>query len=277
MLNNKEMNPVFDTLIENLRQINIVCQETPPSFKKDRKQTGDNREVTIQDFIKQYFPPSFSVKKGKIFSNDFASNEMDAVIVSPNHPMLQTPLREIIIAEGVYAAIEIKPDISSLTENSEFERGLKQIKSVRQINRKYPRINDPEYRKIPTILFAFKSNKSPIEIIKFMKLVQLSNEWTQDLLPNLIVTLDNGIFHRFEKGSRVSEVIKKTYELKNDDGIIHYQTKNEDTLVMLLSYLMGQVSHPEFDLRNNHLFNYLTPSLDWEISFESFTFDTPLE
>ncbi|MCK4661383.1 MAG: hypothetical protein KAT68_00850 [Bacteroidales bacterium] len=265
------MNPVFDTLIENLRQINIICQETPKSFKGDRKQTGDKREITIQDFIKQYFPPSFVVKKGKIFSNDFTSNEIDSVILTPNHPMLKTPMREIIIAEGVYAAIEIKPDISTLTENSEFERGLKQIKSVRQITRKYQGTNDSNFIKIPSILFSIKSNKKPIEVVKFMKLVQLKNGWTQDLLPNLIVTLDNGVFHWLEKGSRITEILKSFYNIKENDEIIHYKTKSVDTLVVFLSYLMAQILHPEFDLRNNHLFNYLTPSPEWEISIETFT------
>jgi hypothetical protein len=84
----------------------------------------------VKQFLESIFPSSYRIKKGPIYNLNNFSQEIDCVILSPNHSPMQTPKREVILAEGVFAAIEIKPDISTLTDDSEFNRGLMQIKSI---------------------------------------------------------------------------------------------------------------------------------------------------
>lgn len=129
------MNAVFGSIIENLRAINIVADQTVEVFRGDRTYTGDSKEITVNEFINSYLPLDFQVKKGKIFSQTSSSNNIDCVVLAPNHPRLITPVREVILAEGVYAAVEVKPDISVLTDNSELMRGLNQIKSIKNLKR----------------------------------------------------------------------------------------------------------------------------------------------
>ena len=114
------MNAILDAIEENLQGIRITFEPTLPSFTKDTKGTADAKEVSVIEFFKHYFLTNYNVKKGKIYSYQSESNEIDCVILAPNHPPLITPKREIILAEGVYAAVEVKPNISTLTEKSEF-------------------------------------------------------------------------------------------------------------------------------------------------------------
>ncbi len=192
------MSVIIDAIRENLRNIKVIFEPTENSFLKDTKQTGDAREVTVKEFLECFFPSSYRVKKGLIYSLDSFSQEIDCVLLAPNHPRLITPIREVIIAEGVHAAIEIKPDITTLTDKSEFKRGLKQIKTVKNLNRKVaflPTNDFPPIHKIPCIIFSNKS-RNHIEIVNYMANLVLTSEFQPEEFPDLIVSLDNGIlFH----------------------------------------------------------------------------------
>jgi len=114
----KEPNAVIGSLFENLDQIELIYKETYAPFKKDKGNTGDSKEYSIQEFIAAYLTNEYRIEKGSIFSlNGAQSNNIDCVILAPNHPMLTTPKRKIILAEGVFAAVEVKPElkIGSLT------------------------------------------------------------------------------------------------------------------------------------------------------------------
>ncbi|EIJ36958.1 DUF6602 domain-containing protein [Thiothrix nivea] len=153
------MNAAIGAIIENLDQIRLVFSKTETIFSKDTKNTGDSKEVSISEFLESFFPTTYTVKKGKIYSLDSDSQEIDCVILHSIHPRLFTPKREVILAEGVYAAIEIKPDIKTLTNKSEFHRGLKQIQSVKRLQRKLPTLHTegkvPESRhRIPSVIFS---------------------------------------------------------------------------------------------------------------------------
>jgi len=50
------MNAAWGSIVENLRAIKIVLEKTPEPFTKDRIQTGNGREYTIQEFVSSYFP-----------------------------------------------------------------------------------------------------------------------------------------------------------------------------------------------------------------------------
>jgi len=114
------MNAVHGSIIENLRYVEIVYEETVEVFKKDRTNTSDSKEVTVKQFIRSYLPSDYQVmSKSKIYSRNSETKNIDCVVLAPNHPKLITPKRLVVLAEGVYSAIEVKPDISTLTDNSE--------------------------------------------------------------------------------------------------------------------------------------------------------------
>ncbi|MDB5013964.1 MAG: hypothetical protein JWQ25_2166 [Daejeonella sp.] len=211
------MNAVIASLEENLRHIKVVAEPTVPGFTKDRGNTGDYRELTVQQFIGNYLTSDYQIKKGSIFSKNATSNNIDCVILFPNHPKLNTPIREVIIAEGVYAAIEVKPDISTLTVNSEFHRALLQIQSVKQIERKRVQIDlsalggrpkkSEYFDRIPGIIFSFKS-QTLSNVIAYIKKVYQDKTISENEFPDIIISIDKGLLFYCPQ---IKETIFKQY------------------------------------------------------------------
>ncbi|TDE08520.1 DUF6602 domain-containing protein [Dyadobacter psychrotolerans] len=194
-----QQNPVFGSLIENLESIQIIFNPTTEVFKVDRDSTADKKEVTVQEFIRAYLTSDFRLTKGHIFSQTDSSQSIDCVVLAPNHPRLITPKREVILAEGVFAAVEIKPDIY---DKRELLRGLQQIRSVKKLHRDVSSTEFPglgieglqEFqKKIPTAIFSGKSLTEE-NMYKFLKDLIDQGEFEITDLPDLILTLDNGLF-----------------------------------------------------------------------------------
>ena len=239
-------NPVLGSLLENLDLIEIIFKETHDAFKNDRQNTGDSKEYTVQEFIECYLTNDFRIKKGSIYSKDSHSNNIDCVILAPNHPILTTPKRSIILAEGVFAAVEVKPDIANKIE---FNRGLEQVKSIKALNRKtfIPDLSrltktapTPDFKKkIPSIIFSAKSS-SPDETYKFLYAKLESKELTIYDLPDIIVTLDNGLF---VYSPMISTTLFGNYFLKNSPGtientLLHFETNKSETLALFIWHLL---------------------------------------
>lgn len=197
----KTRNPILDAIIEYIDDFNLKFAETKDTFKKARSATSDRKEQCVADFFLNMLPSGYSIKRGEIFDYNSISNSIDCVILTPNHPKLKTPMRpEIIIAEGVHAAIEVKPDISVLTKKSEFYRGLKQADSVKRLHRNLsiPGVDgiDPEglYKKIPFILFSNKS-KDIEETLNFIIKCVNEGKLTKENLPDIIFSLDGWLLY----------------------------------------------------------------------------------
>ncbi|WP_396637246.1 DUF6602 domain-containing protein [Maribacter sp. R77961] len=195
------MNAVIGSIIENLRSIQIIYEPTVEIFKGDRTNTGDSKEISVNEFIQSYLTNDYRVKKGKIYSLDSESANIDCVVLAPNHPNLITPKREVILAEGVFCAVEVKPDISSLSKTSEFVRSTIQIKSIKNLNRKIDRLNlkilgnkdKPVYfNKIPAVVFSKKSASFDKIIEHFRERVK-TDELKKDELPDIIFSIENGV------------------------------------------------------------------------------------
>ncbi|HPX76988.1 MAG TPA: hypothetical protein PLW77_10425 [Bacteroidales bacterium] len=262
------MNAVWGSIIENLRAIEIVLEKTPESFTTDRIQTSNGREYTIQEFVSRYFPQTYLVKKGPIYSLTSCSSEIDCVILAPNHPKLTTPIREVIIAEGVHAAIELKPDISNLSdaEGTEIKRALKQIQSVKKLERKVIKLDislpgqrnqNPYFDKIPTFLFSFVS-KPVKEIIEFLvKQVKVGVYDFEDF-PDFIVTLDNGVlfYTPYAKECMYKKMLNNTYSSFPNNLFLHFPLDKAESLAMFLIALYS-VNPPEILVSDFILKNYL--------------------
>ncbi len=189
-----EQNAVIGSLLENLDQIEIVYKDTYTPFQNDRGNTGDSKEYSIQEFIAAYLTGEYRIEKGCIYSTAENSKNIDCVVLAPNHPLLTTPKRKIILAEGVYAAIEVKPDIKN---KDEFERALKQVKSIKKLDRRtyIPNLSkrvDFE-NKIPAIIFSVKS-LAPNDLYSFLKDKISEGVVSIEELPDIILTLDNGLY-----------------------------------------------------------------------------------
>ena len=247
------MNAVIGSLLENLKAITIVTEPTVEAFKKDKTNTGDSREATVQEFVRRYLPADFRVKEqSKIYSKLSSTNNIDCVVLAPNHPQLITPIRTIVLAEGVYAAIEVKPDINVLTDGSELMRGLNQIKSVKNIIRTVERLDfsvfsktaplPDYYNKIPSVLFSFRSTniENTIEFIisKIHEGVLQTNE-----IPDIIVTLDKGVifYTPHLSSTQFAKFISlEQQEFYGEEVFIHYETdKQEVTLALFLLFFLN--------------------------------------
>jgi hypothetical protein len=261
-------NPVFASLLENLKLIEIIFDETPAAFKTDTKNTGESKEISLSNFLRSYFPTNYQVKKGLIYSLGKTSREIDCVLLHPSHPNLVTPKREIILAEGVHAAIEVKPDIKN---KKEFQRALYQVASVKAIDRKISYISRStnlaeknleikERSVIPTFIFSKFTDNPETLFDKLFDIVNSeNNELTPDVLPDFIVSLEHGIFEFRLKAkycSRFNE-LNKYFSKVPDSVIIHYEVRNEHLLAMFLLMLYGGITPPQPPLFREVLFGYL--------------------
>ncbi|MFC0779347.1 DUF6602 domain-containing protein [Flavobacterium sp. HJSW_4] len=260
------MSVILDAIKENLRHIKIIFEPTESSFTKDTKKTGDAKELSVKQFIESFFPQSFQIQKGLIYSIDDNSQEIDCVLLAPNHPRLVTPVRNIILAEGVHAAIEVKPDISTLTESSEFHRALKQIASVKKLKRNIhlmPTGYTPTDHSIPSIIFSNKSQS--LEKISNYLLQQVNKGIFKPTdLPDLIFTIDHGIiFH----SAYASECLFKDYinsQIKLEKNNIFLEIPANEMSLPLFIYLLYCFTPPEPFLSEPMIKKYLT-----SISFPS--------
>ncbi len=274
------MNAVFDSIVENLREIKIVMEPTPGSFTGDRIQTGNGREYTLQEFVSKYFPSTYSTKKGPIHSMSGRSNEIDCVLLAPNHPQLITSIgREVIIAEGVHAAIELKPDISTLTSDSEFARGLNQLKSVKRLNRDiFPMSPLPgelplpkRANQIPTFLFSF--NSAPVEkTLDFIEELLKTKEYELSDIPDFIVTLDNGIICFTEEASKsMFRGVKSSHKVQEEIFFVHYEMNNMETRLALFLLSLINVTPPEPVIADHILRKYLNDAVaEYKCMFYTF-------
>ena len=195
--------PIIDALKESLEGLEISFSPTKPSFKRDRIKTSNVREKSVSAFLESYFPRDWSVKKGPIFDNHGnVSSEVDCALCISQHPPCQTPKRDLILAEGVYAGIEVKPNIKSLGKKSEFARALDQGFTVKNLKRDIVSVArvvreewPEEAKRIPYIIFA--KEISDLEgSVKFIQEKQIEDSWSKWDLPDIILGYKKGlIFH----------------------------------------------------------------------------------
>jgi hypothetical protein len=279
------MNAVLGSILENLQNIKIIEEPTVDAFKNDKENTGDAREYTIKQFVEAYFPENFFIRKGKIFSMNETSSSIDCVVLFPNHPRLITPKRQVIIAEGVFAAIELKPDISTLTEESELHRGLLQIQSVKKIDRKIG-INvmarlaqewkyNESHEKIPCVIFSFKSRLAH-ETITYIATCVAKGILNSFELPDLIVTSDNGIiFYTPCFSSSILSELKEQYATMHPEAgdpgervFIHLQCPTQELTLAFFLFLLYKFPPPDVSPYSFILSNYFLKSLGAEIKFQ---------
>lgn len=170
---------ILDKLIEILKD---EAESLSKEFKKasilgqgTSQEIADYREHAFQSFISRFFPNPYRVVKGKIHDSygNGPSASIDCVLVNPEHPhLIDTHQKfQLLLADGVDLAIEVKPDLSKADE---LARALKQAVSVKKLRRvKGPFLllrNKPDHvieasRQIPFFLFTQKVKSNVIDTV----------------------------------------------------------------------------------------------------------------
>ena len=143
------------------------------------QEVADFREHALQAFVKRFFPFPHRVTKGKIRdSHGELSDSIDCVLCAPNHPYTidSNEKFQLILAEGVDAAIEVKPDLASLED---LRRGLEQGLTVKALRRATEPTLDripwmvERAKRVPFAIFAMQCKREPMdtgrEIVSFYR------------------------------------------------------------------------------------------------------------
>lgn len=251
-MENKIKNPIIDALFEYIDDFNLKFADTKETFKSARLATSDRKEEIVKEFFSSFFPKGYDISRGEIFDYDNISNSIDCVIKTPDHPKLKTPMRpEIILAEGVYAAIEVKPDISTLTDKSEFNRSLKQCKSVKKLSRniEMPKLDkldkNQNYKKIPFVIFSKKANDIEKTLEYVISKIE-SNKLKPYEIPDLIFSLDGWlIYHTVNIKTSLFAPTFKEEGISDDSQNVFmlFKGKTNDLLCVLLLILFKFPGH----------------------------------
>lgn len=140
------------------------------------QEIAEFRENAFRTFISRFYPAPYQVVKGKIHDSfgDHPSASIDCVLVNPAHPHLidSQGKFQLLLADGVDFAIEVKPDLSI---RDELHRGLKQGVSVKRLqrirgpilltNRKPERVVE-ESQRIPYFIIAQKGRSDVAETVR---------------------------------------------------------------------------------------------------------------
>lgn len=263
----KKRKPLHDALIESIATIDLTFSATQPSFKHDRFQTAQGREKSVTEFLKSYFPNDWTVKKGPIYdTHGNVSAEIDCVLCVPQHPPCHTPTRDLILAEGVHAAIEVKPDIRSLSSSGEFWRGLEQISTVKSLRRTINSVNrvvreswPAGAHAIPCVIFA-KHLADLEESTKFMidyKKEQSRTPWDG---PDIVFGYEAGIIYHAPRADTcsLSNLLQRLGLSSGDEGYLLIPTAKEEGLVLFLTLLYSHIT-PQPLLSRPILEEYLLP------------------
>jgi hypothetical protein len=160
------MDKLKDILINEATKLDMEFRDASSLGKGTPQETATFREGAFRDFLRRFYPAPYRIVQGKIhdlFDHE-PSHSIDSIIVNPIHPhLIDTEGKfKLLLADGIDAAIEVKPDISNTTE---LERALKQGVSVKKLSQvtgplilsdRHPKYIQDFSKKNPIFCFHFK-------------------------------------------------------------------------------------------------------------------------
>lgn len=221
------------------------------------QEVSDFREYHFNKLIAKFFPFPYRITKGIINDiNNLQSASIDTLIIAPNHPHIISSSGDgkysVILADGLDAAIELKPDIS---KTAELERGLKQIITVKKLRRYKSSIilqnkvsqEEIEFSKtIPSFIFSIKACKNPIDTAKRIMDFYIKNNTLTSEQVDYVVINNKGIICNF-KLLNISPINKLG---------MYYVKLDENTLAMFI-FLLSSVYPAEPRVSPNILSVYI--------------------
>jgi len=147
---------------------------------------GNNRENFVNDFLSIVLPLKLKVKSGEIIdSNNFKTGQLDTIIIRDDAPSLDFGGKNTYLAEGVFAVIEIK---SNLTREKLLE-AKNSLQKIEKLLIPSPTITAGGYNLGRPLRILFAYTGSSWETITKI----LDEEKCNDLF-DLIAILDKGVF-----------------------------------------------------------------------------------
>lgn len=212
-------------LLSYFRKASIEGNGTP-------QEVAERREKHVTAFLRKYFPPPVAVAKGIIEDSYGArSNSIDCVLLSAAHPRLldTNGNYSVILADGVDAAIEVKPDIA---KKSELVRALIQGKSVKLLRRTRHGVfgkHEDHHLQIPYAILASTSSANERDTIANIVQYYSQSETSKRDQFDFIFSKDGRIFINVRADSYVN--------LGANPGI-HYCNVGDDVLAAFLAVLV---------------------------------------
>jgi hypothetical protein len=177
--------PILYSYFENTKNV-LKAHYERSTAQEASTNLGRNREFFCSDFLAKVLPPKLQIASGEIWdSANFKTGQLDVIITRDDAPALNFGTDNTYLAEGVFAAIEVK---SNLTRDKFVEAG-NTLKKVQQltINTSGGVIMVGEQLQRPLrIVFAFTGATSPT------LLEEINNKGWGDLF-DLICILDRGV------------------------------------------------------------------------------------
>lgn len=197
------MDELFELLREDAVELEAKFRKASIEGRGTSQEIADFREHAVQDFVERFFSYPHRITKGKIRDSfGSISDSIDCIVCNPNHPhTVDTHGKfRLLFAEGIDAAIEVKPDIRA---HSELKRGLEQGLSVKALRRALPPtlmrggwIFDRAHF-VPFVIFAMQCKSDPMETGR--EIVRFYSEKATPVLQqaDFIVVNNVGIFTNF--------------------------------------------------------------------------------
>lgn len=199
------MKEFLDVLKLDAKDIETKFLRSSIEGRGTSQEISDFREHAIQDFLRKYYPFPYRIGKGGIYdSYGRRSNSIDCLVFNPNHPYTVNAQgkHSLIMADGIDAAIEVKPKISI---KSELERALVQGVSVKQLRRRNSNLLLESRshvlelaRQIPYFVFSMEAKANIADTINEIK--QFYQEKEIPLVDQLdvIVILNRGLIVNYK-------------------------------------------------------------------------------
>ncbi|MFD2133768.1 DUF6602 domain-containing protein [Pseudogracilibacillus auburnensis] len=174
----------YSYLSRNLKQ---KSDHVRTAFRTHNPSVGENREVIVQEFLKEHLPFAFGVDTGLILSEDGEfSNQADLVVYDQlyNSALYPTMLNKLFLVESVYAMIEVKTHINRETIKDAIEKCVRFKKLKRSFSGvpSYPKINDSLF-----ILWGFEGTSN--ESIK-KNILEEVDKLSIEIQPDFIIIPD---------------------------------------------------------------------------------------
>lgn len=247
------MNKLIELLRTETKEIATSFEKASIEGEGTPQEVADRREEVVKRFLEKYFPFPFRIVKGNIIdSHGKRSNSIDCIVLGPSHPYTVDPVNgkaSVILADGVDFAIEVKPDLSQKTE---IERGLEQIRSVKRLRRVRTGLattpDEIERAKlIPSIIFSDSTYANIRTLISNIVDYYVDNAVPKSEQFDLIVVNNRLII--------TNNSSKTKFHRKGLQGIAVHET-GEDTLAYFL-FLMNLLPKTEPDMDQNIMKIYL--------------------
>lgn len=132
MKNKESKDPILYAYFKNMAEFFLKHHELS-SQQNASNNLGTNRELFCSEFLEKVLPPKLTIKSGEIWdSSNNKTGQLDLIILRDDAPALKfgpNNSADAYLAEGVFAVIEVKSNLSS-DKLTEAGNGLLKVKKL---------------------------------------------------------------------------------------------------------------------------------------------------